>query len=68
MSEPMKKYRVCGSQPVVVRGESIPPGETVVMTDTEAEFKLAVGAVEQVSAAPGAKPFNTMADATGKLE
>lgn len=68
MSNTLRKYRVCGSQPVVVRGESIPPGETVAMTDEEASFKLAIGAVEPAPHAKGAEPFNTMADATEKKE
>ena len=68
MSETMKKYRVCGNQPVVVRGESIPPGGSVVMSDKEAEFKLQVGAIELAPDAKGAEPFNTMADRSAVKE
>lgn len=68
MSESMKKYRVCGSQPIVVRGESIPPGESVIMSDKEAAFKLQVGAVELAPDAKGAEPFNTMADRSAVKE
>jgi len=62
MGDTLKKYRVCGSQPVFVRGVSVPPGQPVTMTDKEAEFPLSVGAIELAPDAKGAEPFTTMAD------
>ncbi len=69
MSEPMKRYRVCGSQPVHVRGVSVNPNDPpVMMTDKEAAFPLSIGAIEPATDAPGAEPFNTMAPAAEKKE
>lgn len=64
----MKRYRVCGTQPVLMQGCSVPPGETGLMTDKEAAFPLSIGAVEPATGAPGSEPFNTMADVIEKKE
>lgn len=68
MADSVKKYRVCGSQPIIVRGKVIPVGETALMTDKEAEFKLQIGAVELAPDAEGAVAFNTMAPAVEKQD
>lgn len=44
-----KPYKVCGTQPVVDgSGESVPPGETIFLTDEEAKFPLSIGAIEPI--------------------
>jgi hypothetical protein len=76
----MEPYLVIGTQPVFVRGESYPPGETVMMTEEEAAFPLSIGAIEPAKAAKATpvkdaaveakspSPFNTMAGDSPKTE
>lgn len=58
--ETLKKYKVIGPQPTVVRGTPYTTGQTAVMTDAEAAFPLSIGAIELAPDAEGAEPFHTM--------
>lgn len=67
----MEPYLIIGTQPIFVRGESYPPGQTVMLTPEEAAFPLSIGAIEPakdgpVDPAQGVKPTpvkNSVVDA-----